>query len=161
MDNAEIVQDILAHSGVKGMKWGVRKSASSRVQGVKEARARAKSSEVTIKDKRKKVKTSGGVGRPAHSDAVRARTLGQVGKKSGLKALSNEELQAYNNRLNLEMQAKRLRHQDSSAAKKFIRALVGKKAPQAADAGTKAALNSEFAKKKMAKGAAALALGFA
>lgn len=141
MNTAEIVEGILAHHGVKGQKWGVR-------------RARNKSSAVTVIDKKRKLKTAGGVGRPAHSDAVRARTIGQIGKKSGLKALSNEELQAYNNRLNLEMNAKRLRHQDSSRAKRFILTVAGKKGPGAAAAG----LKSPKGKMLMAKGATALAI---
>lgn len=144
MSAAEIVEGILAHHGVKGQKWGVR-------------RARAKSSSVTVTDKKKKIKTTGGVGRPAHSDAVRARTIGQVGKKSGLKALSNEELRAYNERLNLEQNAKRLRHQDSHAAKRFIRTIAGKKGPGAVESGVKN-LKSPKGKMLMAKGASAIAI---
>jgi hypothetical protein len=150
MDAPEILEEILAHHGVKGMKWGVSRA--------KTARAAARSSEVTVRDKRKKLKTSGGVGRPAHPDAVRARTTGQIAKKSGLKALSNKELQDYNTRLNLEMNASRLRHQDSSTARRFIRSMVGKKAPGAIDTGMKAAMNTRPVRKRMARGAAALAI---
>ena len=148
MSTPEVVDNILTHHGTKGMKWGVRRKATVGAQ------------EVIISDRRlsKKLKTTGGGGHPAHADAVRARTIGQVGKKSGLKALSNKELQDYNQRLNLEMQASRLRHQDSSAAKRFIKTLAGKKVGPAADAGAKAALSSTLVRKKIATGAAAVAI---
>lgn len=120
MSASDVVAGILAHHGVKGMRWGVRRRASVGAQGV------------VVKDRRKRVTTKGGSGHPAHSDAVRARTLGQVGKKSGLKALSNEELQAYNQRLNLEQQAKRLHYNDKSPPKKFVLTLLGQTGKQQA-----------------------------
>jgi 2'-5' RNA ligase len=115
----DVVNDILKHHGVKGMKWGVRR----RTTGVQA---------VSVTDKGKRLKTKGGQGHPAHSDAVRVRTIGQVGKKSGLKALSNEELQAFNQRLNLEQQAKRLSYNDKSPPKKFVLTLLGQTGKQQA-----------------------------
>jgi hypothetical protein len=117
MFGSDVVADILAHHGVKGMRWGVR---------------RDRSSAVTVSDKGKRLKTKGGHGRPAHTDAVRVRTIGQVGRKSGFKALSNEELQAFNQRLNLEQQAKRLHYNDQSPPKKFILTLLGQTGKQQA-----------------------------
>ena len=93
------IDNFLEHFGVKGMKWGVRRSHAQRAGDVflerglaistpgSRARgaARAKkiaSTPVKVSEKGKKLKTSGGKGRPAHADAVRARTHGQVAKKS-------------------------------------------------------------------------------
>lgn len=114
---AEIIDDILKHHGIKGMKWGVRS---------------ARPSAVVVSDKRRRIKTSGGFNRPAHSDAIQARTVSQIGKKSGLKSLSNAELIAFNNRLNLEQQAKRLTFNDKSPPKKFVLTLLGQTGKQQA-----------------------------
>jgi len=110
-----IVNNILTHFGTKGMKWGVRRN---------------KSSSVSVTSKGKKLKTRGGHGRPASPDAVRARTLGQVGKKSGLKSLSDQELSDYSRRLNLEQQVKRLEYNEKNAAQKFVANLLGKNGSQ-------------------------------
>lgn len=146
MDTAKVVDDILAHHGVKGQKWGVRRKATVGAQ------------EVIVSDRRKKIKTSGGAGHPAAADAVRARTVGQIGKKSGLKALSNKDLQDYNQRLNLEQQAKRLRFQDQNAGKRFVLTMIGRRGPAAAEAGISAGLKTNYARKKIATGLAALAI---
>jgi hypothetical protein len=108
---SEAIEDILTHHGTKGMKWGIRKRMG-----------RAGPQEVVVKDRpgRKRIKTKGGEGRPAHPDAVTPRISGQVARKSGVKALSDAELRAYTNRLNLEQQAKRLQYEDSSLPRKFV-----------------------------------------
>lgn len=139
------LNDVLEHHGIKGMKWG-RRSAGIGAQAV------------VVADKRKKLKTSGGGGRPAHSDAIRARTSGQIAKKSGIKSLSNKELQDYNQRLNLEQQAKRLAFQDKSKGKQFVSKLIGRSTSQGVESAGKAALSSQVVRRKVAVGAAALAL---
>jgi hypothetical protein len=104
---------ILEHHGIKGMKWGLRRKATVGPQ------------EVIVRDNRKKLKTSGGEGHPAHPDAVRARTIGQIGKKSGAKSLSDKDLETYAKRLNMEAQVKRLNYNESNPAKKFALSLLG------------------------------------
>src|SRR4051794_28298475 len=89
-----LVDDVLAHHGIKGMRWGVRKSAPT--------------ASVSVTQKGKKLKSKGGVGRKPSPDAIKVQELRQVRKKSGVHALSNEELQAYSKRLNLEQNVKTL-----------------------------------------------------
>lgn len=74
-----VLDKVLSHHGVKGMKWGVHRSRSSR--------AAAK----------------------AHPDAARATKLKEKAKGGKTDALSNEELQHLVQRLNLEKQFATLR----------------------------------------------------
>lgn len=80
----------LEHIGIKGMKWGVRKSRSAR-------RAAAKESE-----------------KNAVSDHKVARQLA----KKGLKNLTNDELRVLNQRLQLEQQFVKLSPPSASARKR-------------------------------------------
>lgn len=81
----ETLDDVLAHYGVKGMRWGVR-------------RAHPSSSGSSPK------KPSS----PVSEDAAAARTAKSKSKQHGLDSLSNKELQHLVNRMNLEQQYSRL-----------------------------------------------------
>lgn len=105
LKQSAIVDNILSHYGKLGMKWGVRNRSSS----------------VSVVDKRKKIKTSGGKGLPAHPDALRAHRIGQIVKKSGTKALSNQELQDYTKRLQLEVTLKNLNVQQKNSGQKVAK----------------------------------------
>jgi hypothetical protein len=145
----DVADDILAHHGVKGMKWGVRNTrelagdillerglaistTGSRARGAARAANRA-SAPVKVTTKGKKLKTSGGKARPAHSDAVRAHTLKQVSKKSGVHALSNDELHALTRRLQLEQSLRQLNSNQKSTGEKFARGAVNKVGNKAVD----------------------------
>lgn len=109
--------------GVKGMKWGKRKPPGA---------PPGPASEVAVKViPGKGVKTSGGSGKPASEDAVKAAVSKQVAKKSSVSALSNQELQALTQRMQLEANYKRLTEQTKSPGRQFIEKML--KNPQERD----------------------------
>lgn len=84
----------LAHYGVKGMKWGVRRSRGSSSSGKKNRRALI---QINVTKKEKKQKRS-----------------------NGIKELSDQELLAKVNRLNLEKRYRDLSAPQKSAGKAFV-----------------------------------------
>jgi hypothetical protein len=66
------------------------------------------------------------VSRSMHPDALRAQRIGQIRKASGLKALSNDDLQTYAQRLQLEQNVKRLTSNETSSGKKFSTNLISR-----------------------------------
>jgi hypothetical protein len=183
----DVVEDILEHHGVKGMKWGVRRHLSARSAArkagktpgkaaakevrksgggrVEQRRAYRKAAApvikktyttqksagaprrkspsgpeaVTVRPSKfpgsKRLKTTGGRGYPATREAVSARRIGQVGKKSGVQALTDRELQEYARRIQLEQNVQRLQYTQLNPGQRFVRSLIGK--------GQKAALEPE------------------
>ncbi len=90
------VDDILAHYGKSGMRWGKRGAV---VSGP---------TEVSVKTSGSKINTFGGKKQPAHADAINARVTSQKLKKSGMNSLSNHEMQNLALRVNLEKQVSSL-----------------------------------------------------
>ena len=107
------VGNFLEHYGVKGMKWGVRKSDP------------VPAGETRVTQKGKRLKGEGGKGLPAHPDAKRAAESKQKAKGSGLQALSNKELKDLQTRMNLEQNVRELsvkeKNANSNPAAKFIK----------------------------------------
>lgn len=128
----------ILHYGVKGMKWGRRKDRSAMP--------------VTVTQKGKKLKITGGQHHPASADAVAARSLGQVAKKSGVHALSNNDLKKYNERLNLEANAQRLTYGQKNAGAKFVAGLLGNTGKTVAQQAANEAASRQV-KKLLVKGA--------
>ena len=137
------VDDILAHYGVKGMRWGVRKSEH-------EGGTRAKRAPVPVSADKQK----------ANEAAAR------VSKKGDTSALSNQELQQLVQRMNLEQQYSRLSSQPGrlEAGNKKVKQLL-----DTVDTGTKLAKLAgktpagqkvgNFLKKNLRKAALATAVG--
>ena len=138
--------DSVEHSGIKGMKWGVRRSRKELARLRQGPSADAKE---------------------AHKALVKS-------KISGVESLSNKELNALNNRLNLEQNYARLSYQpsklkkgldtvggllkagntvndavkfaESPVGKKMAESLSGKAKKNAATKAAKAATSSSFLK---------------
>jgi len=136
-----VVADVISHHGVKGMRWGVRKSAPS--------------AKVSVTQKGKKLKTTGGHGRKAAPDAVKVAELRQVRKKSGVTALSNEDLQTYAKRLNLEQQVTNLERNQPGVKNWIARTLKGQGNQSVNQAGQTARKKAGMAALKKAGVAAA------
>ena len=106
------IDTVLAHHGVKGMKWGVRKSRETVPVSTKTAPGR-------------KVKTSGGQNHSPSEDAIKAAKIRQQAKKSTTDSLSNKDLQDLVTRMNLEQQYSNLNKNNISAGRKILRFLAG------------------------------------
>jgi hypothetical protein len=89
----ETADDVLAHFGVKGMKWGIRKDKLGGKSGSSES---------------------------ASSDAARARATQDLIKKHGTSAVDNKELQHLVTRMNLERQYNGLVGKDKPRVKKGL-----------------------------------------
>lgn len=123
------IQNILSHYGTKGMKWGVRKRFSVSTEP----------SDVSVATKQpgNKLIVKGGKNQPPSEDAINAAVSKQRAQKSGTQALTNAELQALVNRLNLEQQYSRLAPNPGSAGKQFADQLLEGPLPSLAQAGAK------------------------
>lgn len=93
--STETVDDILAHYGVLGMKWGVRRSDAQLARAAK-------------KEGRQAAKT------PSDDSAAAEASRKKV-RAGGVAALSNKELQNLNNRMNLEQNYSRLANPKNSS----------------------------------------------
>ena len=121
ISSLESVENVLKHYGVKGMKWGVRRSEAQL----------ASAREVTVTQKRPGTyaKATGGKKLPISDDAKAALEARQKARASTTDALSNKELQALVNRMNLEQQYSNLNFQSDRRSKgaRFIAGLMGNK----------------------------------
>jgi hypothetical protein len=147
------VENILAHFGVRGMRWGVRRKATVGPQEVFVSRSRVPGS--------KRLKAKGGGGHPSTKEGLSAREIGQIGKKSGLHALSDQQLNQYARRIQLEQNVARLQYNEKTRGAKFVDQFLGRQGSQLAnsaarEAGTKA--RNAAVKKAVARGGRAAAI---
>lgn len=97
MDRADIE---LMHYGVKGMKWGRRRTDAQLAAAAKKREA-------------------------ASDDAKKVMDIkAKVGKKGDVSALSNDELKAVNERLNLEQQFTRMNVKPQTKGRTFITKMI-------------------------------------
>lgn len=96
---SDVVEKHLAHYGIKGQRWGVRRNLDGGVEVS------------TTSTPGKKVTAKGGKGQPAHEDAIKTAISKQKAKTSTTDSLSTKELQELVNRMNLEQQYSKLTNQ--------------------------------------------------
>lgn len=110
-------EEFIKHYGVKGMRWGIRNRRGEPVAVTPQAISR-----VPHGAKRKtKVEAKGGENHPASDDALKVEEARVKLKKSGPKALSNQELREVADRLRLEQQVVELNRGKGSS---FVRGLL-------------------------------------
>lgn len=118
-DRGSVVAEELAHFGVKGMRWGVRRSESQL------ARVGSTDSDVTVKAKGGKIKgASGGSATKPSEDALNAAVAKQRLKKGSIDSLSNEELNTLVKRMELESKFYTLNTKSKEATKSKGRKFV-------------------------------------
>ncbi len=124
---SDTVDDILAHYGTKGMKWGVRKA--DKFFGTKTIPAKPKSRKVSDIPGNAKVKLKTKNGdivvrrdqiREVSSESAAAQRALSKAKTKGIKALSNDELKILNERLQLEKRFSDLNPTTTNKGKKIL-----------------------------------------
>lgn len=123
-DLGAVATESLFHYGVKGMKWGVR-----RTDAQLEADRGPQPVSVTQKKPGTFAKTSGGQNQPLSDDAAKALAARQKARASTTDALSNAELRVAVERMNLEQQYSRLAFESDRRSKgvRFVSGFLGKK----------------------------------
>lgn len=127
------VDEFLSHYGVKGMKWGVRRTGQVSSTTAKTSRLARNGTDITAKQKPGKfVTTSGGKRRVAAPDAVRIAATRQLAKKSTTDALSNKQIADAVKRMQLEQQYHDLvkKTDRRNRGQKFVAKLLGDKKTQ-------------------------------
>jgi ribosomal protein S18 acetylase RimI-like enzyme len=94
------VQTVIAHYGVKGMKWGVRKNEARLLPGASTSMKIGRAAGNSVARRRKKSSSS----EPASEDFSRATDLHSRAKSHGTRVLTNTEMRKVIERMNLEKQ---------------------------------------------------------
>jgi hypothetical protein len=111
--NAITPPDSIEQSGVKGMRWGVRRSGGGGGGGSSDAEKVAKRSGGVKTSRFKKAKESSEDSKAAHD------ILTQV-KKKGLSSLSNDQINKVNARIQLEQKFSQLNPKQKSLGRKLL-----------------------------------------
>ena len=119
------IDEFIAHFGVKGMRWGVRKRTMTE-EG---------------KSKRPPKKTQS-------EDAAKAATSLAKSKKQGLASLSNAELKALNERMQLESSYKQLNERQKTKGRQMAESIIINSGQELAKEAFKSGIKTAFNPKK-------------
>ena len=121
--HAELNDDELSHYGVKGMKWGVRRSRSALAKARKARKGGSRNDgpeDVKVSTTPgERVKAKGGSRQAPSEDAVRTAAKKQKARASTTDSLSTKELKEIVERMNLERQYNKLNPPKKSLGKEF------------------------------------------
>lgn len=126
------VDTFLEHFGVKGMHWGVRKRQPVTSTTVSSRGGKIKKVQLSDRVNTQRSKPS--------ADATRTAVAKAIVKKHSTDSLSNEELKALNNRMQLENQYKTLKAQQITTGSKFVDNFLKQQGQQAAQQASKEAI---------------------
>ena len=128
----------LIHYGIKGMKWGVRRTPEQ--LGHKPANPRAKRISVTINGGGKKTSDSAKTeSKPAEKPKVEGKT--EVRRSKRASEMSDNELRAAINRIEMERKYAQLTAPQKSKGRKIVGEILGTAAKQTAQKYTTQAMN--------------------
>lgn len=153
------VDKVLEHFGIQGMRWGIRRSrkeldgGGSSEQGPPPFAVRRKAlftprAEV-VKIKAvpgKGIQTSGGKHHPTTDEAQIAAVLRQRAKASGVRSLSNQDIQLLVNRMNLEQSYAKMNPAKKNLGQKALEEVMYGSTPQMALDAAKPLLAGAIAK---------------
>lgn len=105
----------LQHHGIKGMKWGVRRTREQ-LSNPTPVKIIAKPGQAIV--------TKGGKRAPTHDEAKAAAIARQKAKSSGLQSLSNKEIQTIVTRMDLEQRYAKLNPEKKKRGAEFIESLI-------------------------------------
>lgn len=144
MDNLELESNELAHHGVKGMKWGVRKDRPSSGSGKSTTKKKRTTTKSTVV-KKKTTKTEPSSGRKAvnammekrkaRKAAKAAEEAAKKQKRKPVSEMTDDELNAAIKRLELEKKYKELsayNNPNQGKGKKFVSNVLEKSGEQLA-----------------------------
>lgn len=129
MDTPKSYSDFLErngmeHHGVKGMRWGVRRSDKQLARAAQDRKAKKRLAAKNDVMPKKGPSASNDVMPQGSDDYNRALSSKRTARREGTKALSNQELQDLNNRMNLERQYAKMNQKPvpryKEAGKKFL-----------------------------------------
>lgn len=109
------IDDVLAHHGIKGQKWGVRRTQASLAragEGIKRANE-LEPDKLYVSGKGRRTRVSSG-------EAARAQGLATVAKKHGASTLSNRDLEFLNKRIQLQATYTKLNPKQKSKVAQII-----------------------------------------